>query len=338
MKHIILSKKYLRNNKGISAAFFTMMLSVFIGTCCMVIDVSQTYSYKSRLKTACDLASLAGVSQLVSSSNISDAKNAALNFLNTNLSSNLPGFTSLTQSSPNLIIQAGVYDSSNATFSWDETNPSVNAIKVEYVYPSASNLAEYFMITTINISGSAIASKQPANSASVGTSFPLIILDHALSTASVTGNTAVLSQAGSDQNSYFSAFDSSANQNDINQIIYNFQNGTGVQSPSIATNATYTADISSPDGIYTSLNESLLEGRTFVFPIGAVNGSDGTIVGFAGATINDIDTVAKTISITFIPGYIDNTFGGATITGNGEVGITEPVELALLANSFLLVQ
>lgn len=319
--------------------FFTMMLSVFIGTCCMVIDASQTFSYKSRLKTACDLASLAGVSQLVSTSNVSDAKTAALNFLNNNLTTTLPGFTPLTQSSPNLTLQVGVYDSTTAMFSWDETNPSANAVKVEYLYPSRSNLAEYFMINIINITGSAIASKQPANSSATGTSFPLIVLDHALSTASVTGNTITLSQEGASQNSYFSAFDSNnANQSDINQIIYNFQSGSGTQSPSITTNTSYRADTSSPNGIYTSLNESLLEGRTFVFPIGAINGNDSTIVGFAGATIDDIDTTARTITITFIPGYIDNSFGGTTIIGNGEVGITEPVELALLANSFLLVQ
>lgn len=338
MKQIILKQKNIRNNKGVSLAFFTMMLSVFIGTCCMVIDVSQTYSYKSRLKTACDLASLAGVSQLVSTSNVGDAKNAALNFLNNNLSSNLPGFTSLSQSSPNLVIQAGVYDPATAAFTWDETSPSVNAIKVAYLYPSASTLAEYFMINIINITGSAIASKQPANSASAGTSFPLVILDTTLSTSAATGNTTVLSQEGVDQNSYFSAYDGSSNQNDIKQIIYNFQSGSGTQPPSITVNNSYKIDVNPPDDIYSSLSESLLEGRTFVFPVGSISGNNTNIVGFAGATIDDIDTVAKTISITIIPGYIDNTFGGATITGNGDVGITEPVEVALLANSFLLVQ
>lgn len=338
MKQIILQKTKFRNERGISLAFFSMMLSVFIGMCCMVVDLSQTYSYKSRLKTACDLASLAGVSQLVSSSNIGDAKTAAVNFLNTNLSSNLPNFTPLSQSSPNLVLQVGVYDPTTARFTWDETSPDVNAVKIEYSYASTTNLAEYFMISNINITGSAIASKQPANTTAAGTSFPLVILDHALSTASVTGYSITLSQSGAGQNSYFSAFDGSANESDINQFIYNFQSGSGTQPPSLTVNNTYKVDLNSPDGIYTSLNEYLLEGRTFVFPIGTISGDSTTIVGFAGATINDIDVAAKTVSVTFIPGYIDNTFGGTTITGNGEVGITEPVEIALLANSFLLVQ
>ena len=142
MKQIISLKQRIRNNKGISVAFLSMMLSVFIGMCCMVVDLSQTYSYKSRLKTACDLASLAGVSQLITTSNVSDAKTAALTFLNNNLTSNLPGFSSLTESSPNLSLQVGVYDSTTSTFTWDETSPSVNAVKVEYIYPSASTLVK----------------------------------------------------------------------------------------------------------------------------------------------------------------------------------------------------
>ncbi len=331
-------KMSIRNNKGISIIYFTLMTSVFVGLMCLVIDLSQTFTYKARVKSACDLASLAGISQLQSISNTFSAKDSALQFLNTNLSSTIPSFTSLSQGSPDLNLEVGIYDFSTNRFTSDESSSSANALKVQYTYQLMTGLSDYFMISSINISGSAIAAKQPATKAHSGTSFPLLINSSELTNALSNSNMLDLIQTGGSQNSYFSAFDSSANEPDITQILYNFQSGTGSIPPEVVTNNNYRVLNGNPNNIYSNITDTLLEGRSYIFPVVSVSGNSATVLGFVGATLDDIYLSGSDyhVSLTIIPGYIDNSYGGTVIAGNiGSIGTSEQT---LLAKGYTLVQ
>ena len=124
---------YARNNKGIALAFIALLLTVIIGLGAIVVDLAQAYTLKTKIKNAIDSAVLAGISQLTSQSDVTSAKNKALELLNTNLTSTISPFTALTLGSSDLSIQTGVYDSSTMTFTESDTDANVNAVKEEMV-------------------------------------------------------------------------------------------------------------------------------------------------------------------------------------------------------------
>jgi Flp pilus assembly protein TadG len=332
------SKIKIRSTSGLAAVLFATFISVLIGMVALVVDLSQSYTYKSKLKSACDLASLAAVSQLANSSDIGTSKTSALNYLNDNLAATIPGFLPLNLSSTNLTIQVGTYDTSTSAFTWDEATSSPNAIKVGYIYPVMTLFADYFMISTINVDAISIAAKQPAGKALNGTSFPLAIDDSTLSEALSNGNMLTLVQTGGSRNSHFTAFDGTADENTITQEINYFESGAGTQTPLVSLNDGFTLNNagSSITSVYSNTSEGSLEGMSFIFPIVERSGSTVTVKGFIGASIDDVNTVGETISITIMPSYIDNNFGGTTIAGS--VPITDPQEKSLLANGLSLVQ
>lgn len=329
----------VRNEKGMAAMFLAVFMSVFVGVVALVVDLSHAYTYKSKLKSACDLASLAAVSQLASGSDISTSRTSALNYLNNNLATTIPGFIPLSLSSPNLTIEIGTYDISSSAFTWNEATSNPSAIKVGYVYPVMTFFADYFMISTINVDAISIAAKQPAGKALDGTSFPLAISESSLSDAVSNGNMLTLIQSGGSRNSYFTSFDSLlADESSIIQEVNYFESGAGTQSPLVSLNNNFRINNSGSaiNNIYSNFSEPLLEGRSFIFPIVSLSGTDASIKGFVGATIDDIDTSSNTVTISIIPSYIDNNFGGVAIADN--VDITDPDQQNLLATGFSLVQ
>ena len=118
-----------RSKKGMIAAFLVLMIPVILGMGALVTDVSLKYANQTKVKNAVDFASLAGISQLTSQSNISNAKQVALTYLNSNLTASLPSFTSLSLNSQGLSIQAGIYDFSSMSFTVNEQSPNVMHLK-----------------------------------------------------------------------------------------------------------------------------------------------------------------------------------------------------------------
>ena len=331
-----------RNEHGIAMVFFAIMMVVVIGLGAMVVDLSQAYSIKTRIKNAVDLSTIAGISQLVNQSSVVGVKNVALNYLNDNLAMTIPSFSPLVLSSEGLSIQVGVYDPSSMNFTWNENSPSVNAIMISYSYYSMNILGSVFMIDNIQISDSSTALKQPAGGVPPGGGFPLAIQSSLLAQAKANNNMLDLVTGGI-QNSYFSAFKSNdASANDIKDILDHFQNPlVGEKSPSLTVGQEFQINNGSLTSVYMALNESFFEGKTFVSPIVQADQNFTNMIkvqGFVGLTINDIYKVGNDyhIAATIIPGYIDNTWSGLTISaGPGNISVEDQ---SLLATSFGLVQ
>ena len=87
------------------------------------------------------------------------------------------------------------------------------------------------------------------------------------------------------------------------------------------------------------LEPSILEGMTYLFSVVEDGASmTGMAQGFVAGTIDEIidNRGNQYISITIIPKYIDNTFGGIGVgPGVGSVGVSEQ---GLLANSYSPVE
>lgn len=333
----------LRNKKGIAIPFFAIMIVAIIGLGALVIDISQAYSLKTRIKSAIDLSCIAGISQLVNQSNISTAKDITLQYLNDNLTMTIPSFNPLTLSSQGLSVQVGVYDISSMNFTWDEANPKVNAIMISYTYNSMNILGPVFMIDSIQVQDSATSVKQIAGHMAPGGGFPLAIQSTLLSQARANNNMVDLVQAGT-ANSFFTAFDSSnASTDSIKQIVNYFKDQSlGVSPPSLTVGEEFQINNGNLTSLYMTVDDPVFEGMTYVAPIVQVNQNFTNkikVEGFIGFTINDIYKAGNNyhIAATIIPGYVDNRWSGLTIAAGPGADIS-PEDQALLASSYGLVQ
>lgn len=330
-----------RNEEGVAVAFFAVLLTSILGLGSLVIDVSQSYSLRTRIKNAVDFASVAGVSQLITSADTNIAKNIALQYLNDNLSMLLPSYSTLTLDNPDVSIQVGIYDFNGMTFVENEASPSANAIRVYYSYKSIPFLAIVFMVDNIQISESAIAAKQIAGNMAPGGGFPLALDSSLLSIAQNNNNMIDLVQSGI-ANSYFTSFNSdNANANDIKDIIDYFQNqSSGVSPPGLMVGDHFQISNGSLTGVYNQLDSTYFEGKTFVAPIITVDQgftNNVTVQGFIGLTIDDVYKIGSVyhIAATVIPKYIDNMWSGLTVgPGPGDISLDDQ---SLLATSFGLV-
>jgi hypothetical protein len=312
-----------------------------LGLASFVGDIAIGYSIQSRIKAAIDMASLAGISQIVSTSDVTDAKNEALTYLNSNLSNNIPNYSPITLSDSNLTIQVGVYDYTTMVFTWDELSPDINSIMISYTYPIMTVFASVFMVDSIQTSGTSIAAKRDAGYMAPGTGFPLAIDVSALEDAIANGNMLSLYQSGADTNSYLTAFDDNADANDIRDLVEYFQYGTGTPSVELYVGDEFAINNGSISSVYMDLDLSALTGKTFMFPIVSLEtdmfSQMITAEGFIGANVTeffDLDGMGDNyVTIEIIPGYIDNNYGGSkvgisTISSGGA---------DLLAQSFTLV-
>lgn len=333
------SKFKIRTDKGFAIAFFVLSIPVLIGFCCYVIDRAQVYNYTTRVKSAVDLATLAGVSQLNGTSSISTAKSTALQYLNNNLALTIPNFTNLSSSDPNLSIQAGIYDSATMTFTWDELSSNVNSIKVTYTYSLMTSFSGYFMIDNIDIAGSSTAAKQIASNMQPGTGFPLAIDNTTLATALSNSNMIDLYASGSMDNSYWTDYTgSNPSTTDIRNVLNYFQTGMGTSPPGIAINDSYRVNDGGMGGVFNDLDPSVLVGMTYIFSVVTLTSSNTARAdGFIAATITQIvnSMGSKYISVTFQPGYIDNTFGGLQV-GSTATNVSSGNQ-SLLANAYGIV-
>ncbi len=331
-----------RNERGLAVAFFAILLTSILGLGSLVIDVSQSYSLRTRIKNAVDFASIAGVSQLSNSTDINNAKNTALQYLNDNLSMLLPSYSTLTLDNPDVSIQVGSYDFNGMTFVENEVSPSTNAIRVYYSYKSVPFLAIVFMIDNIQISESAVAAKQIAGNMAPGGGFPLALNSSLLSIANNNNNMIDLVQSGI-ANSYFTSFNSdNANASDIKEIIDYFQNQSiGVSPPALMVGEHFQISNGNLTSVYNQLDSTYFEGKTFVSPIITLDQgftNNVTVQGFVGITIDDVYKIGNDyhIAATVIPKYIDNMWSGLTVgAGPGNIVLDDQ---ALLATSFGLVQ
>lgn len=332
--------KIVRNKKGVAVPFFALMLTAVIGLGALVIDVSQVYSLKARVKNAIDQAALAGISQLTNQSSVGSAKNVALQYLNNNLTSTIPSFTALTLGDNSLSLQGGIYDFSNMTFTWDEASSNINALMISYTYNSMAYLASIFMITSFNISDSVTVAKQPAGYMPPGGGFPMVIYSTALDDARVNNNMVDLYSSSSMDNSYWTDFTSSnPSTNDIKKVLDYFQYGMGTVPPGISINDTFRVNDGGMGGIYMDMDPSILVGMTYLFAVVTPTMSNEVMAdGFVAGTINNIVDMGgpKYINITIIPGHIDNTWSGLTL-GPSVTNINSN-DQALLASGVGLVQ
>lgn len=331
----------LRNEKGVAIVFFALMLVITLGMGALVTDLSLAHSNRTRIKNALDFASLAGISQLTNPASVSNAKQTALDYLNNNLSMTLSSFTPLSLSSNGLSIQAGIYDFNNMTFTFDEANSNINALMISYNYNSPTFFSDIFMINSASISESTTASKQIAAYASPGGAFPLII--YSTSLANIMNNVLdlVVYSAAQMDNSYWTDYTSSnPSTTDVNNILDYFQYGMGTAPPGITLNDTFNVNDGGMGGIFMNLDVNALAGMTLLFSIVSPTLMSGEVMadGFLGGTINSVtDSMGqKSISLTVIPGYIDNSFGGLQI----DSGMTNvnPGDESYLAKAFGLVQ
>ncbi len=333
-------KYWTRNNKGIVIPLFTVFLTAVIGLGAMVIDVSQEYATKTRIQNAIDQAVVAGASQISSNSSVANIKNTALNYLNNNLTMTLPSFSNLALNDSNLSIQVGVYNSSNMTFTENESLDTANAIKVAYTYTAMTYLAPIFMIDSIQISDDAIAMKKPAGYLPPGSGFPLAIDVAALDDALTNNNMLNLNQSGMNENSYWTKFTSdNPSANDIEDIIKYFQYGTGTKPGSASVNDVIRTNNGNMTANYFDMEPTILEGMTFVFSVvSPLMGGDATLKAFVGATINMVVNSMgdQHLEITIIPQYIENGYGGLGL-GPSPSGLDDDEE-DLLATGFGIVQ
>jgi hypothetical protein len=304
-----------RNEKGFIAAFFTVFLPVFIGIFALTVDMPKLYSCSSDIKSGVDLATLAGISQLQSSSDITQAKLAAVSYLNSNLSRTVPGYTNANLGDSNLDVKVGVYDFSTSMFTWDEASSSVNAIMLTYSHQASSVWSNYYMINSFTVSSSSTAAKYYAGSASTGTSFPLAI-EKSVLTSALSNSTQRIYQFGMSTNSYFTAFDNNASVGDIEDTIDYFQGRSGTPSRSVAIGDNFKYNSGALATAYLYINLVFpwtLPGHSFVFPIVTKgSGNDLTAEGFTSATINNfgIGAMGYYMDVTFQQHQNDNTWGG----------------------------
>jgi len=332
-----------RNIKGTIVPLIAMMLASILGIGALVLDSSNAYLNNGRIKNALDLSVLAGVSQLINEQDVSTAKNTALNYLNLNLSMSINSFSNLTLGSENLSIQAGIYNFSNMTFTQDELNPAVNSLMISLAYDSPTLLTNVFMVSTVRISDSTIAVKRAAGQLGAGGGLPIFISSMALTDARLNNNMVNLTQReGEGENSYFTAFsDQNSNANDIRQILSYLEDPTtGTQPPRITVSDRYSIQVNNGQlgSVYMALDSAAFEGMTFVAPVGTLTGNnEGRIDGFVGVRIDDVYQSMGDwgISITIIPGYIDNSRGLAINSGPQNI---DQNNQNLLATSFGLVQ
>ncbi len=327
----------IRNNKGVVAALLVLMIPVVLGMGGYVTDLSIQYLNRTRIENAIDFSALAGISQLANQSNVSNAKQAALNYLNTNLTASLSSFASLSLNSPGLSIQAGVYDFINMSFTLDEQNPNINALKISYTYNSPTFLSQIFMINSVNVTESATAAKQPAGCASPGTGFPITIDVSSLDTAAQNNNMLNLSIMNQ---SYWTQFTNiNPSTTDINNIIDYFQSGNGTKPPGVSVNDNIRINDGNMNAVFMTLDPAVLVGMNYIFSVVTVNSStDATINAFVTATINNIVSSMgqQYVTITIVPGNIDNAFGGLQIC-SGQANVSSSNQF-LLSDAFGIVQ
>ncbi|OGI08908.1 MAG: hypothetical protein A3I68_03460 [Candidatus Melainabacteria bacterium RIFCSPLOWO2_02_FULL_35_15] len=331
----------MRNERGFAVVFFALLLVAILGLGSLVLDLGQSYSIRARIKNAVDFSSIAGVSQLISSTDVDSAKNIALQYLNDNLSMLLPSFNTLTLNNSDVSVQLGIYNFSTMTFTEDEANPSVNAIKVSYTYRTVPFLATVFMIDNIQISESATAAKQIAGNMAPGGGFPLALDSSLLSVARNNNYMVDLVQTGL-VNSYFTSFNSnSASADDIKAVIDYFQNqSTGTSPPALMVGDDFQINNGTLAAVYMTLDSTYFEGKTFVAPVITPDqnfASMVTVQAFVGLTIDDVYKVGNDyhISATLIPKYIDNMWSGLTVgAGPGNISTQDQ---SVLATSFGLV-
>jgi hypothetical protein len=326
----------LRKQNGIAAAFLAVIFVIAMGFMGYSIDMAQTYSLASKVKTAIDLASLASISQLDGTSSIPTVKNTAVSYLNSNLSMTIPGFTNLTTASSDLSLQVGIYDSSTMTFTWDELSSSVNAIRISYTHTYTPLVLSYFMISAVPVTGTSGASKQIAGYMAPGTGFPLTIDTSTLATALASSNMIDLYASGSMDNSYWTDYTgSNPSTTDIRNVLDYFQEGSGTIPPGVGINDTFRVNDGGMGGAFNDLDSSVLVGMTYVFPVVTLTSSTtGRADGFIAATITGIvnSMGSKYISITIDPNYVDNTFGGLQV-GTNATNVSSGNQ-SLLANAY----
>ena len=329
-----------RNYYGTVLPLFAMLLTIILGFGTLAIDFSQGYATKANVKNAVDFACLAGISQFKNQSSTDIAKNTALQYLNDNLSKTIPSFTPLTLGSSDLTIKIGVYDSSAMTFTWDELNPNANAMKISYKYNASSYLGNVFMISNLVINESSTVAKQIAAKALPGSGFPMVIYSTALDEASNNGNMVTLYTGTMNDNSYWTDYTSSnPSTTDIKNVLDYFQYGMGTTPPGISINDTFNVNDGSMGGAVMDMDPNILIGMTYLFSV--VTPTMDTQVmadGFIGATINNIvDSMGqKSVAITIVPGYINDTFGGLQI--GSEMTSISSSNQTYLANGFGLVE
>ena len=327
----------LRNNKGMVVALLVLMIPVVVGMAGYVTDLSIQYLNRTRIENAVDFSALAGISQLTSQANVNNAKQTALNYLNNNLSTSLPSFSSLSLNSEGLSIQAGVYDFMNLSFTVDEQNSNVNALKISYTYNSPTFLSRIFMISSATLTKSSTAAKQPAGCASPGTGFPIVIDVSSLSTAAQNNNMLDLSIMNQ---SYWTQFtNSNPSATDVNNIINYFQSGNGTSPSGVNVNDNIRINDGNMNSVFMTLDPNILVGMDYLFSVVTINSStNATVNAFVSGTINQIVSSMgnQYITITIMPGNIDNTFGGLQIC-SGQSNVSSSNQ-SLLANAFGIVQ
>lgn len=329
----------MRNKRGLAALFFGILSIGILTLGALVVDAAFSYSLKAKLKSAVDFSALAGVSQLTDATSISKAKASALEYLNENLSKYDSNFQGLNLNSSDLTIQVGIYDFTAMTFTENELTP--NAIRVNYKYKSMTYFGNLIMSTEeINIRNSTIAAKRIAGQAAPGGGFPLAINSSVLSLARNNSNTVDLIQKGDMENSYFTSFmSSSANTDDIRQILRYFEDGTsGERSPSLRVGEEFQINNGSINAIFMSIDPTNFINMTYIVPVVDLDGRSSNKVevkAFVGLKINDIYRDMSNdyhVLGTIIPGYIDNNWGGLSIAaGPGDIS---PQDQSLLANAF----
>jgi hypothetical protein len=229
------------------------------------------------------------------------------------------------------------------TFTQDELNPAVNSLMISLAYDSPTLLTNVFMVSTVRISDSTIAVKRAAGQLGAGGGLPIFISSMALTDARLNNNMVNLTQReGEGENSYFTAFsDQNSNANDIRQILSYLEDPTtGTQPPRITVSDRYSIQVNNGQlgSVYMALDSAAFEGMTFVAPVGTLTGNnEGRIDGFVGVRIDDVYQSMGDwgISITIIPGYIDNSRGLAINSGPQNI---DQNNQNLLATSFGLVQ
>lgn len=330
----------LHNKKGTIIPLVAIMLTVILGIGALVIDLSQAYANQTRIKNAVDLAGLAGISQLNGPSSIASAKNAALTYLNDNLTMTIPSFSGLTLGSSGLMIQAGIYDFVSMNFTFDEVSSNVNALMISYSYDSMNILAPILMAGDTQLVGTSVVAKQVAAKAQPGSAFPLVIYTSAINGASMNGNMVTIYSSTAMDNSYWTDYtDANASTTEISNIIDYFVTGMGTSPSGVSVNDTFAVNDGGMGGVFMSMDPDFFVGMTFLFSV-VTPTMDNEVQadGFIGATINSItdNMGAKTLELTITPGYIDNSFGGLQI-GTGMTNV-DSSDQPLLANSYGLVQ
>ncbi|MBI3589905.1 MAG: Tad domain-containing protein [Candidatus Melainabacteria bacterium] len=315
-----------RNEQGTIVAIFAILLLTVFSMGTLVIDLSNAYVSQTKIRNAVDFSTLAGVSQIPgspTSSNILNAKNAALNYLNNNLTMTLPSFSSLELNSTGLTINAGIYDFTNKTFIIDEASSNVNALKISYQYTSMNLLASFIMANAPQEAATAVAAKRSATKALPGSAFPFVIYTTVLDSAN--NNMISLYSASNMDNSFWTDYTlNNASTTDVGNEIDYFQTGIGTAPRGVTVNDTFAVNDGGMGATFMNLDPNILVGMNYLFSLVTPTTNNVNVVradGFVAATINSIvdNMGSKSINITIVPGYIDNTFGGLQLGGSTNI-------------------